>query len=91
MSTLQTRKTLVDVATDRDARNACLRFFSFFLFFFFLLSFLFILFLLFLFASTKKVKKIKRNISRRKQKIKERKKTRLQELGYLPNFRKNKK
>ena len=41
------RLTVLDVATDRHARNACLRFFAFFLVFFSLLAFLFILFFLF--------------------------------------------
>ena len=53
--TFQTRKLwLVGVATDRDARHACLRFFSFSCFF--LLAFLFICIFSVFFASTEKSK-----------------------------------
>ena len=62
--TLQTPElSMVGVATDRDARHACLRFFSFYLFlFFFLLAFLsifnfYLFFFAIFFANTKNLKK----------------------------------
>ena len=79
--TSQTRKLwLVGVATDPNARHACLRFFSlYFSCFFFLLAFLFIVFfpVFFFFCQHKKSKtskKINKNKSRKKQKMKKKNK-----------------